>query len=259
MNLKKLVIGIIVVIILIGLIAWGVIAMNNNQGNNNVNTASVTDNKENNNQANTNSNETQVNTTDITDTNDNSNEESKILIAYFSLPETDDPNNMTQEEENSTIVVNGEVLGNTQYVAELIQEETGADIFRIVAQNDYPLDHDTLVDQALEEQESNARPAIRDTIENMDEYDVIFLGYPNWWGDMPMIIYTFLEQYNFDGKTIIPFNTHGGSGLSATVSTITEKLPNSNVLENAFTLSRNRMEEAPTEVRSWLNEIGFTN
>ena len=257
MNVKKLVIGIIVVIIVIALIAWGVTAMNDNQENNNVNTSSTASEEENNAQANTNSNDIQTNTGDATNTDNNSNEESKILVAYFSLPETDDPNNMTQEEENSAIVVNGEVLGNTQYVAQLIAEETGADIFRIEAQNDYPLDHDTLVDQALEEQESNARPAIRDTVENMDEYDVVFLGYPNWWGDMPMIIYTFLEQYNFDGKTIIPFNTHGGSGLSATVSTITEKLPNSNVIQNAFTLSRNRMEEAPTEVRSWLSEIGF--
>ena len=189
-------------------------------------------------------------------TNDETSSQN-ILVAYFSLPETQDPNDMTDAEEDSTVVVNGEVLGNTQYVAQLIAENTGADIFRIEAQEDYPLDHDTLVDQVLEEQNDNARPAIKETVENMDEYDIVFLGYPNWWGDMPMIIYTFLEQYNFDGKTIIPFNTHGGSGLSNTVETITEKLPNTTVITNAFTLSRNNMEEAPEEVEAWIREIGL--
>lgn len=244
MNKKKLVIGIIVVIIIIALMFLGVMAMNNNEDNQSSNNVATLNNRNN-------------ITTQGNEDNTNINKESKILVAYFSLPETQDPDNMTDAEEDSTVVVNGEVLGNTQYVAELIAENTGADIFRIEAQDDYPLDHDTLVDQALEEQNENARPEIKSTVENMDDYNIVFLGYPNWWGDMPMIIYTFLEQYNFDGKTIIPFNTHGGSGLSNTVATITEKLPNSNVISNAFTLSRNNMEEAPEEVESWLEEIGI--
>lgn len=243
MNKKKLVIGIIVVILVIVLIAIGMKYMNNNQSSDNgrVNTVGIG--------LNSNVEENIL--------NNGENENQKILVAYFSLPETQDPYNMTDAEEDSTVVVNGEVLGNTQYVAQIIAENTGADIFRIEAKEDYPLDHDVLVDQALEEQNENARPEIKDSLENMDEYDIVFLGYPNWWGDMPMIIYTFLEQYNFDGKTIIPFNTHGGSGLSNTVATITEKLPNSNVISNAFTLSRNNMEEAPEEVEIWLEEIGL--
>lgn len=184
--------------------------------------------------------------------------EGKSLVVYFSLPETDDPNNMTQEEENSAVVIDGEVLGNTQYVAYIIQENTGADIFRIEAEIPYPLDHDTLVDQASEEQDSNARPAIADHVDNMDDYDTIFLGYPNWWGDMPMILYTFLEEYDLSGKTIVPFNTHGGSGFSNTIQTIAELQPGADVLEDGFTVSRNNVAEAESDVVSWLDEHGFT-
>lgn len=250
MNKTKLIIGIIVVIVIMAVLVWGVVAMNNSQNNENENNSMV-------NTSVSDINNTSNNMQGENVLNNNESESQKILVAYFSLPETQDPNNMTDAEEDSTVVVDGQVLGNTQYVAQLISENTGADIFRIEAQEDYPLDHDVLVDQALEEKNNNARPKIRDTVENMDEYDVVFLGYPNWWGDMPMIIYTFLEQYNFDGKTIIPFNTHGGSGLSNTVATITEKLPNSKVISSAFTLSRNNMEQAPAEVEAWLKEIGF--
>lgn len=107
--------------------------------------------------------------------------ETKPLVVYFSMPETDNPHNMTREEENSTVVIDGKVLGNTQYVAMLIQEMTGGDIFRIIPQVPYPTDHRTLVDLAKEEQNTNARPAISGTV-NVAGYDVIFLGYPNWWG-----------------------------------------------------------------------------
>lgn len=135
------------------------------------------------------------------------------------MPETTDPDNMTTEEANSTVVINGEVLGNTQYMAYVIQETTGADIFRIEPETPYPTDHTTLVAQARKEQAQSFRPALKANVQNLDDYDVVFVGYPNWWGDMPMIMYSFFEQNDFSGKTIIPFNTHGGSGFSSTVST----------------------------------------
>lgn len=105
---------------------------------------------------------------------------SNTLVVYFSMPETTNPDesSMTEEERNSTVVIDGEVLGNTQYVAYVIQENTGANLFRIEPEVPYPTDHDTLVDQAAEEQDSGARPAIKDTIENFDQYDTIFVGYP---------------------------------------------------------------------------------
>lgn len=158
----------------------------------------------------------------------------KPLIVYFSMPETDNPQNMTREEENSTVVINGKVLGNTQYMAQLIQEMTGGDIFRILPQKPYPTDHRTLVDLAREEQEQDARPAIVGKIEEPEAYDTIFIGYPNWWGDMPMILYTFLEQYDFSGKTLIPFCTHGGSGFSRTIRTMQDKQPGATVIRNGL-------------------------
>ena len=110
-----------------------------------------------------------------------SNTNGKNLVVYFSMPDNVD---------DSTVVIDGETLGNTQYMAYVIQETVGADIFRIEPETPYPTDHDELVDLASEEQSNNARPAIKDTIENFDTYENIFVGYPNWWGDMPMILYS---------------------------------------------------------------------
>ena len=180
------------------------------------------------------------------------------LVVYFSMPETTNPNNMTQEEDNSVVVINGEVLGNTQYVAYVIQENTGADIFRIEPETPYPTDHETLVDLAKEEQNQNARPKLKASIENFEQYDTVFIGYPNWWGDMPMILYSFFDEYDFSGKTIIPFNTHGGSGFSNTINTITKLEPAATVNQNGFTVSRNSVQEAEPDILSWLKEIGYS-
>lgn len=180
------------------------------------------------------------------------------LVVYFSMPETTEPDNMTVEEDNSVVVIDGEVLGNTQYVAYVIQENTEADIFRIEPETPYPTDHDTLVDLAAEEQDENARPAIAGQIENLDQYDTVFIGYPNWWGDMPMILYSFFDNYDFSGKTIIPFNTHGGSGFSNTIRTIAKMEPEATVNEDGFTVSRNNVQEAESDILNWLGELGFT-
>lgn len=183
------------------------------------------------------------------------------LVVYFSMPETTNPDesSMTKEERNSTVIIDGEVLGNTQYVAYVIQKNTGADLFRIEPEIPYPTDHDTLVAQAAEEQDNGARPAIKDTIENFDKYDTVFVGYPNWWGDMPMILYTFFNTYDFSGKTIIPFNTHGGSGFSNTINTIAKLEPNATIYKNGFTVSRNNVQEAEPDILAWLNELGYSN
>lgn len=183
--------------------------------------------------------------------------EEKTLVVYFSMPETADPDNMTEEEDNSVVIIDGEVLGNTQYVAYVIQENTGADIFRIEPETPYPTDHDTLVDLAAEEQDNNARPALKSTIENIDQYDTVFVGYPNWWGDMPMILYSFFDEHDFSGKTIVPFNTHGGSGFSDSISTIAELEPEAVVNKNGFTESRNNVQDAGPDIIAWLENLGY--
>lgn len=174
-----------------------------------------------------------------------SNTNGKNLVVYFSMPDNVD---------DSTVVIDGETLGNTQYMAYVIQETVGADIFRIEPETSYPTDHDELVDIAREEQSNNARPAIKDTIENFDTYENIFVGYPNWWGDMPMILYSFFDEYDFSGKTIIPFNTHGGSGFSGTISTIKELEPNAEVLDGK-SISRNDIQDAEQEIVDWVNSL----
>lgn len=187
-----------------------------------------------------------------------SRKKNNILVVYFSMPETSNPDNMTREEENSTVVVDGKVLGNTQYVAQVIKDNTAGDIYRIEPKKPYPLNHDTLVDQAKKEQNEKARPEIAAKVKDMDKYDVIFLGYPNWWGDMPMILYTFLEEYDLSGKAIVPFNTHGGSGFSNTIRTIEKLQPKANVVEDGFTVSRNDVENAGPDIESWLKKIGYS-
>ncbi len=198
------------------------------------------------------------NTNNTTETS-TSETESKILVVYFSMPETTDPNNMTVDEANSTVVINGEVLGNTQYVASIIQENTNADIFRIEPKVTFTTDHTTLVNLATEQKNSNARPELLNQIDNIEQYDTIFIGNPIWWGDMPMIVYSFLDEYDLSGKKIVPFGTHGGSGLASTISTITELEPNATVIQNGFTVSRDVAENSETSVLNWLSGLGYIN
>ena len=185
------------------------------------------------------------------------NQEACSLVVYFSMPETDDAENMTEEEDNSVVVMDGEVLGNTQYMANVIAEHTDSDIFRIEPETPYPTDHETLVDIALEEQEENARPAIDGNIGNLDDYDVIYVGYPIWWSDMPMILYTFFDEYDLSGKTIVPFGTHGGSGFAGTIDAIAELEPNANVIEDGLTISRDDIEDAESDIIVWVENIGL--
>lgn len=177
------------------------------------------------------------------------------LVVYFSLPETTEADNMTEEEENSTVVINKEVLGNTQYAAMVIQENTGADLFRIEPQKPYTTNHEELVDIASQEQKENARPAIKDTIANFEQYDTVFIGYPIWWSDIPMIMYSFFDKYDFSGKTIIPFCTHGGSGLAGTLDTISELEPNATIYEQALSISRDDIAGAEAIIIEWIDTL----
>ena len=181
----------------------------------------------------------------------------KPLVVYFSVPETDKPGNMTREEDNSTVVVDGAVLGNTQYVALLIQERTGADIFRIKPEKPYPVEHRTLVDLAKREQNDKARPKLAGDLPDIGRYDVIFLGYPNWWGDLPMILYTFLEKTNLSGKTVVPFITHGGSGFSRTVDSIASLQPNATVVREGISIHRDAVHDCAGNVDAWLGRLGL--
>ena len=178
----------------------------------------------------------------------------RILIAYFSVPETDGVDTVSSA---SRVNLDGEVLGNNQYLAQLIQQETGGDLFRIETVQEYPGTHDALLDFAYTELTENARPALASQIENPDNYDVIFLGYPNWNSDLPMPLYTFLETYDFSGKTIIPFTVHGGSRFSRTIETIQQLQQDATVMEDGLAVSRGDAADAQDVVTDWVAGLGI--
>lgn len=189
--------------------------------------------------------------------NDAASTGSNILIAYFSVPEDVDTDGVDAIGGASIVVKDGEKLGNTEYVARLIQETIGGDLFRIETVEPYPLDHDPLVDQAADEQDADLRPELATHVEDFEKYEYVFLGFPNWWGDMPQPLYTFLEEYDFGAKTIIPFITHGGSGASHTVDTISQLQPGALMMGNELVLSRNDVAESEETVVTWAKELGI--
>ena len=171
---------------------------------------------------------------------------SHMLVAYFSL---------AGEQYGVGVIEEG----NTSIIAHMIAEQTGADLFEIEAVTPYPTSHSELLDVSRQEMADNARPEIAGTVDNMDDYDTIFIGYPNWWGDMPMIVYNFLESYDLSGKTIVPFCTHGGSGLSNTESTIADIT--GGTMKDGFaipgTTAQNDRDAARSQVTQWLKDDGF--
>ena len=186
------------------------------------------------------------------------NENSNILIAYFTVPEDIGTNGIDADSGASVVVKDEEVLGNMEYMALNIQDAIGGDLFRIETKEAYPLDHEPLVDQAAEEQDENARPELATHIENPEQYDTILLGYPNWWGDMPQPLFTFLEEYDFSEKTIIPFNSHGGSGFSNTIEEIKELQPDANISDEGLSISRDKVADSVQDVTDWAKSLDLS-
>lgn len=170
--------------------------------------------------------------------------------------ESSAPESEATQTGSKSLVVYFSWSGNTENVAKSIQSQTDSDIFEIVPATPYSDDYDAVVDLAQAEQSEDARPAIADSIENIADYDVIYVGYPNWWGDMPMILYTFFDSYDFSGKTVAPFCTSGGSGLSDTVNAIKELEPNAAVTEGLH-IGSSASSNPDDAVSEWLSEIGL--
>ena len=171
----------------------------------------------------------------------------KVLVAYFS-----------RVDENYGV---GYITkGNTRIIAEMIAEKTGAELFEIEKVGGYPAVYEECKSVASREKATNVRPQLTAQVENMADYDVVFLGYPIWYGDAPMPVYTFLESYDFSGKQIVPFCTHGGSGLSGTEQRLMLTCPNVKIL-SGFAISgetaQNHPEQAEPKVAEWLKRIGM--
>lgn len=159
--------------------------------------------------------------------------ENASLVVYFSRAENIvfDENVDAVTSASINLDESNNPIGNLRILAEYISEETGAEIFSIRTVETYPTAYKDTTDLATEEKDKNARPELVSHIDDMEDYDVIYLGYPNWWGTLPMPVASFLEEYDFAGKTIIPFASHEGSGLGSGVSMIKELCPDSAVLD----------------------------
>lgn len=185
------------------------------------------------------------------------NESTNTLQNQASSEEQEENQEVGQAQNNENVlVVYFSHTGNTETVANFIHEAVGGDIVKLETEEQYTDNYNDLLDIAQEEQNENARPALSTKINNIEDYDTIFLGYPIWWGDMPMALYTFLDEYDLSGKTIAPFTTSGGSGLSGTPSNIADEEPNATVTEG-LSIRDNNVESSQSEVNEWLSEIGF--
>lgn len=170
----------------------------------------------------------------------------KTLVAFFS-----------RADENYAV---GYIKkGNTHIVAEMIAAETEADMFHIKTVNPYPANYNECIEVAKREKQSKARPEIKGDV-RVEDYDVIFLGYPNWWGEMPMAVYTFIEKHNWQNKIVIPFCTHEGSGLSGTERRIQSACEGATVMKGiairGYT-AQNKQETTRKTVQTWIKGLNF--
>lgn len=159
-------------------------------------------------------------------------ENTHILIAYFSHS------------------------GHTRVIAEEIHKNVGGDLFRIATVDPYPQDYNTAVNVAEREQKGGSRPRLTAKVEDMPSYDVVFIGYPSWWDTMPMAVFHFLEQYDFSGKTILPFCTHEGSRLGDSEKDLVKLCPTATVL-SGLAIRGSKVNAAQVDVANWLRKAGL--
>lgn len=171
------------------------------------------------------------------------NESKKVLVAFFS-------------RTGENYAVGNIKKGNTHIIAEMIANETKGKLFQIETVKPYPDEYKACVDVAKAEKENNARPEVKGDVK-VEDYDVIFLGYPNWWGDMPMAVYTFIEKHDWNGKTVVPFCTHEGSGLSGTERKLKDACKGATVSEGLAikgTTAQSSQPQALKAVQTWLQK-----
>ena len=168
---------------------------------------------------------------------------SKVLIVFFS-----------HAGENYSV---GNVkVGNTKLVADEIKKRTGGDEFEIVAEKSYDMPYNKLVEVAREETQRGEKPAFKGEVKNIEMYDTIFIGGPIWWGTYPQVMFSFFDKYDLNGKTIIPFTTHEGSGLANTVADVKRAYPKAKGMEG-FAVYGHEVRTDMSKVNTWLNGLGY--
>lgn len=167
----------------------------------------------------------------------------KILIVFFS-------------HAGENYGVGNVKVGNTKLVADQIQKLTGGDEFEIVAEKSYDMTYDALTKLAKKEAENNKKPAFKGEVNDMDQYETIFIGGPVWWGTYPQVMFTFFDKYDLNGKTIIPFATHEGSGLGNVVNDLKKLYPNATFKE-AMSIYGHETHNNLSKVDKWLKRLNY--
>lgn len=180
-----------------------------------------------------------------------------ILIAYFTWADNtvvEDPSAVDVDATTSASVL---APGNAARLAGWIQQEVGGDLHSITVAEPYSSDYDECLDRAADEKADNARPALTSHVDNMEDYEIVFLGFPNWWYTLPMPVLTFVEEYDWSGKVVVPFVTHGTGGLSSTIRDLTAALPEDVTILDAIGVYRPEVADAQNDIIAWLDTLNL--
>ncbi|MCC8013693.1 MAG: flavodoxin [Eubacterium sp.] len=190
-------------------------------------------------------------------TEENTAKSTNTLIAYFTWAENTYVEDESKIDVDATTSASVLPPGNAAKIAGWIKERTGGDLFSIIVTEPYSSNYDECLERAADEKAENARPELLYTVKNMDDYDIVFLGFPNWWYTIPMAVHSFIEAYDFSDKTVIPFVTHGTGGLAETIEDIAEDLPESAVILEPIGVYRPEVDNSKSAVDKWLDELGY--
>lgn len=181
----------------------------------------------------------------------------RILIAYFTWADNtvvEDPDAVDVDATTSASVL---APGNAAKIADWIQQEVGGDLFSIVVTEPYSSDYDECLDRAADEKADNARPELANHVVGMEDYDIVFIGFPNWWYTLPMPILSFVDEYDFSGKVVVPFCTHGTGGLSGTIRDLTAALPDDVTILDAIGVYRPDVDSSRPAVQDWIKKLNL--
>lgn len=180
-----------------------------------------------------------------------------FLIAFFFLPMTSCLcfSADSAESPKKPLVVYFSESGNTRKIAQEIHRQVGGDILEIKTVKPYPSDYNALTEYAKKELQAGSKPELSTPIPDLNEYSVVFIGYPNWWSSVPMPVHTFADKSKLDGKTVIPFCTHGGGGLGHTEKDLKEMLPHSKILKS-FSVHGTKAGSVEKDIKAWLEGLG---
>lgn len=184
---------------------------------------------------------------------ESSEPDTNILVAYFSWAD----NAILADDVDAVASPSVIAPGNVQQLAGWVQQQTGGDLFSIRVTDPYPSDWDDCLARANQERGDNARPELVENVENLEKYDVVFLGYPNWWYGVPMALLSFLANNDLSGKQVYLFCSHGTGGLANSVDIITEALPDGEISDNIFDCYEEEAPSSQEENESWLTELGY--